>query len=50
MEIWEILEELMKKAMQDPTLKRELLATKEDKNPVTAFCRKCRELGYEIYL
>lgn len=49
MEIWEILEELMKKAMQDPTLKRELLATKEDKNPVTAFCRKCRELGYEIY-
>ena len=27
----------------------ELLETRKDAQPLSAFCRKCRELGYEIY-
>ena len=49
MEIAEMLDELKKKAENDDTLREELLATRQDKNPVTAFCAKCREHGYPIY-
>ena len=49
MEISEMLEELRKKALADPVLCKELLETREDKNPVSAFCKKCRELGYPMY-
>lgn len=49
MEIAEMLDELKARAKRDEELKKELLATRQDKNPVTAFCRKCQELGYQIY-
>ena len=37
------------KALHDPKLRAELLATKKASQPFAAFCSKCRELGYEIY-
>ena len=37
------------KALHDPKLRVELLATKKASQPFVAFCSKCRELGYEIY-
>ena len=44
----EMLEELQHRAHQDPALKEELLATRRGDDPLGAFCRKCREVGYEI--
>lgn len=49
MEIAEMLDELKQKALHDPKLRVELLATKKASQPFAAFCSKCRELGYEIY-
>ena len=49
MEIAEMLDELKQKALKDETLRQELLATRRDKNPLTAFCKKCRSMGYELY-
>lgn len=49
MEIPEMLDELKEKALHNSALKKELLATKSEKNPLSAFCQKCRELGYPIY-
>lgn len=49
MEIAEMLDELKRKAMADPILKKEILETRSDVHPVSAFCGKCRELGYPIY-
>ena len=45
----ELLDELQKKALQNAEIRTALLKTREEKNPLSAFCRKCRELGYEIY-
>lgn len=45
----ELLNELQNKALKDENLKKELLATQKEKDPLEAFCKKCRELGYEIY-
>lgn len=49
MGIAEMLDELKQKALHDPKLRAELLATKKASQPFAAFCSKCRELGYEIY-
>lgn len=49
MEIPEMLDELKQKALHDENLRQELLATREDPQPLTAFCRKCQENGYPIY-
>ena len=49
MELAEMLDELKQKAHRDPVLRKELLATKEEAQPYGAFCKKCRELGYEVY-
>ena len=49
MEIPEMLDTLKQKALRDPELREELLATREDAHPLTAFCAKCRELGYPMY-
>jgi len=49
MEIAEMLDEIKKKAQEDADLKEELLRTREQKNPLSAFCAKCRELGYPVY-
>lgn len=45
----EWLDTLQQKALRDEELKRKLLDTRSEKNPVAAFCRTCRELGYPIY-
>ena len=49
MGIAEMLDELKQKALHDPKLKEALLATRKEDQPFAAFCRTCRELGYEIY-
>ena len=49
MEIAEMLEELKQKAKEDDTIRQALLDTRQDKDPVTAFCARCREFGYPIY-
>lgn len=40
------LMELQRKAENDPKLKDELLKTREQHDPIKAFCDKCSELGY----
>ncbi len=49
MKIPEKLDELKQKALHDEKLRQELLATREDPQPLTAFCKKCQENGYPIY-
>ncbi len=44
-----MLDELMTMALKDHSIREQLLSTRREKNPVDAFCRKCRELGYEMY-
>lgn len=44
-----MLDELQKKAQQSEEIRARFLATKTEDNPVSAFCRLCREMGYEIY-
>lgn len=50
MNTMELLDELQNRAHADETLRRTLLETKAQKNPVDAFCRKCQELGYPVYV
>lgn len=45
----EILDELQGRAQHDPQLREKLLMTREQPEPLKAFCIACRELGYEIY-
>ena len=45
----ELLDKLQRQAMSDEKLRKELLETRKAKSPLGAFCKKCRELGYEIY-
>ena len=49
MEITEMLDELKQKALRDPALRAVLLQTRKAAQPLSAFCQKCRELGYEVY-
>lgn len=44
-----ILDELQNKALKDEKLKEKLLETRKETDPLSAFCRTCRELGYELY-
>lgn len=44
-----MLDELQKRARKEPEIKSRILATRKERDPVSAFCRTCRELGYEIY-
>ena len=44
-----MLDELQGKALQDQEVREKLLATRNEKDPVSDFCRVCRELGYELY-
>lgn len=44
-----MLDELQGKALQDQEVREKLLATRKEKDPVSAFCRVCRDLGYELY-
>ena len=44
-----MLDELREKAVHDEEVKQRLLATRDEEEPLTAFCSACRELGYELY-
>ena len=50
MELTLCLEELQRKAKQDPLLKKRFLETRKAADPVTAFCNLCQELGYPVYV
>ena len=49
MEVVEMLDNLKEKARRDPALREMLLATRGEKEPLAAFCMKCRELGVAVY-
>ena len=49
MNIGEMLDELKRKAGRDPEIRERLLCSRNDPNPLGAFCAICRELGYPIY-
>lgn len=49
MEVGAILVELQEKAKRDEDLRQQLLATKKESDPLAAFCKTCRELGYPLY-
>lgn len=40
---------MQRKALHDSDIRNKLLDTAQEKDPLMAFCRVCRELGYEIY-
>ena len=44
----ELLDELQKKAMADEKIRKELLLTREQKDPLRAFCQKARALGLKF--
>lgn len=47
--IIDMLDELQNRALREPDVREKLLSTKSERDPLSAFCRVCRELGYEIY-
>ena len=47
--IVEMLDELQTRALHEEDIREKLLATREESDSLGAFCRACRELGYEIY-
>ena len=49
MDVAGMLDELQVKAMHNEDWKRLLLETRKEAEPLSAFCRVCRELGYELY-
>ena len=44
-----MLEELTQKALENEEVRQKFLKTREEKDPISAFCKICREMGYEIY-
>ena len=44
-----MLDELQHKTAHNPEWKARFLASREEADPISAFCRICREFGYEIY-
>lgn len=44
MDVYEKLEELQEKALHDDTIRKTLLKTREEKEPILAFCKQCQEL------
>ena len=49
MEVLEMLDELQKKALKDEKLRKKLLATKTEEQPLAAFCKVCQDSGYPLY-
>ncbi len=43
--IVEMLDELQTRALHEEDIREKLLATRDDSDPLGAFCRACRELG-----
>lgn len=48
-DIYGMLDELQHRAAKEEDIKEKLLATRKEEEPLSAFCRVCRKLGYEIY-
>ena len=46
--IIDMLDELQNRALREPDVREKLLSTKSERDPLSAFCRVCRELGYGI--
>ena len=46
--IIDMLDELQNRALREPDVREKLLSTKSERDPLSAFCRVCREIGYEI--
>ncbi len=49
MDILTKLDDLQHKALHDTDIRNRFMSTRQEKEPLTAFCQVCRELGYEIY-
>lgn len=49
MDVVTILDELQEKALHNPEIRQKFLNTRKEREPISAFCKVCRELGYEIY-
>lgn len=49
MNIYEMLQELQKKALHDDILRQRILKTEQEKDPLDSFSKICIEMGYEIY-
>ena len=49
MELVAILDELERKVTHDKVLRETLFRTRMAEDPYGAFCRTCREAGYEVY-
>lgn len=49
MDVIAMLDELQSRALHEEEIKSKILATRTDAEPLSAFCRTCRELGYELY-
>ena len=47
--IIEMLDELQNRALREKDVRKKLLDTRKEKDPLSAFCRAFRDLGYEIY-
>ncbi len=45
----DILENIRQRALTDAAFRKRLLETRSAKEPVSDFCRICRENGYELY-
>lgn len=49
MEILSLLDDLQHKALRDRDLRHRLLETRNEKEPIEAFCKICQEYGFPIY-
>lgn len=49
MTVLDMLDELQKKALHDEEIKAAFLATRQEKDVLAAFCKKCQEYGYLLY-
>lgn len=49
MDIITMLDEVQSKALHNPDIRNRFLNTRHEKEPLSAFCNICRDMGYEIY-
>ena len=45
----EQLDDLQRRALKDEGIRRQLLATRQEQDPLKAFCEMARKFGYELY-
>ena len=49
MDVVGMLDELQHRANKDIGLKEKFLESRKETDPLSAFCRVCREAGFELY-